>query len=249
MLKLNDICAGYGEKEVLKSVSLEVSAGELISIIGPNGSGKSTLLKVAMGILAPFDGEIIINGTPSYKLTCTETAKRVSYLAQSTRVPDMTVRQSVLHGRFPHLKYPRSYGKRDCEIAAEAIEKLGLSGFSEKPLAELSGGMRQKAYIARALAQDTDCILLDEPAAYLDISAGIELMKVLRALASGGKCIVAVMHDLPLALAFSNRTALLHNGRLAACDTPERLCDSGIIRDVFGVEVRRDGENCYYCKY
>lgn len=250
MIDLKSICAGYAGNNVINNVSLKLSKGRLISVIGANGSGKSTLLKTTVGIIAPSSGEIRVDNIPAADLSRLDIAKRISYLAQGRSVPDMTVEQMVLHGRFPHLKYPRRYSAKDRKIAAEALKKMGISDLSDRPLTSLSGGMLQKAYIAMALAQDTDYILLDEPTAYLDISAQLELIKILRALADSGKCVVTVMHDLPLAFGCSDSIAVLKNGETAVCDTPENVCKSGIIQDIFGVEIQYCGtENYYHYKY
>ena len=162
----------------------------------------------------------------------------------------MTVEQMVLHGGFPHLSYPRRYGEKDREVAFEALKQMGLDELAGRPLSSLSGGIRQKAYIAMALAQDTEYILLDEPTAYLDIYNQIELMNILKSLAQAGRGVVTVMHDLPLALEFSDGIAVINNGRIAACDTPENICTSGIVKEIFGTELRySETEGTYYYKY
>lgn len=246
MIELKSISAGYGGDNVISNISLKLSKGRLISVIGANGSGKSTLLKTAVGIIAPSSGEITLDNNSAADLSRQDIAKRISYLAQGRSVPDMTVEQMVLHGRFPHLKYPRRYGKKDREIAAGALEQMGISDLSDRPLPSLSGGMRQKAYIAMALTQDTDYILLDEPTAYLDISAQLELMKILRSLADNGKCVVTVMHDLPLAFSCSDSIAVLKNGGILMYDTPENVCADGLVKSVFGVELQYCSSGNYY---
>ena len=127
---------------------------------------------------------------------------------------------------------------------------MGIADIADAPLSALSGGMRQKAYIAMALAQDTDYILLDEPTTYLDISNQVELMKILRSLADRGKGIVAVMHDLPLAFGFSDRIAVIKDAKIAAFDTPQKICDSGIVQEVFGIDLQYSpAEKSYHYKY
>lgn len=249
MIELQALCAGYGKKQILHGISLSILSGELLSVIGPNGSGKSTLLKAVVGILPPEAGEVRIDLARADALSRTEVARKVAYLAQGKSTPDMTVEQMVLHGRFPYLHYPRRYSARDREIAAAAMEQTGISAFADRPLAALSGGMRQNAYIAMALAQDADYILLDEPTTYLDIAHQLELMKTLRRLADGGKGVAAVMHDLPLAFTFSDRIAVLADGGIAACDTPAALCKSGVVKEIFGVELVGDGDAGYRYRY
>ena len=129
MIELKSICAGYSGNNVINNVSLKLPKGKLISVIGANGSGKSTLLKTTVGIIAPSSGEIQVDNIPSADLSRRDIAKRISYLAQGRRVADMTVEQMVLHGRFPHIKYPRRYSEKDRVIAAEALKKWGFPTF------------------------------------------------------------------------------------------------------------------------
>lgn len=248
MIELKKVTAGYPSKTVLSEISLSVPKGTLISVIGKNGSGKSTLLKTVIGIINAKSGEMLVDGES--ELSRQSMAKKVSYLAQGKSVSDMTVEQLVLHGRFPHLSYPRRYSKKDREISSAALRQMGIADIAGTPLSALSGGMRQKAHIAMALAQDTDYILLDEPTTYLDISNQVELMKILRSLADRGKGIVAVMHDLPLAFGFSDRIAVIKDAKIAAFDTPQKICDSGIVQEVFGIDLQYSpAEKSYHYKY
>lgn len=250
MLELKNIRAGYGKRQILNGVSLDLPKGRLVTVIGPNGSGKSTLFKSAAGIIPTLSGEVLIDGAKAVDLSRSETAKKIAYLAQGKSVPDMTVFQLVLHGRFPYLSYPRRYTEKDKGLAIAALKKTGLAERAESPLSSLSGGMRQNAYIAMALTQDTDYILLDEPTTYLDISHQLSLMKNLRELAHGGKGVAAVLHDLPLAFTFSDIIAVLDKGEITACGEPRQICQSGIISEVFGTKLYySDAEKCYYYKY
>lgn len=250
MIELKNVSAGYGKTNIINSISLGIPKGKLISVIGPNGSGKSTLLKAVTRIITPTSGEILIEKIPTAVMSRQETAKKIAYLAQGKSVSDMTVFQIVLHGRFPHLHYPRRYTAKDCEIAEEALKKLGIASLADRTLSSLSGGMRQNAYIAMALAQDTDYILLDEPTTYLDISHQIGVIKILRSLADCGKGIAAVMHDLPLAFTFSDGIVVIKDGKIVACDTPEQICKDGVIKDIFGIELGFcAAENYYHYKY
>ncbi len=250
MIELKNICAGYGKGNVLKNFSVCFEKGKLLSVIGRNGSGKSTTLKTAVGVITPTSGEIFINGESALNMKKREIARRAAYLSQGRNTPDMTVKQLVLHGRFSHLDYPRRYSEKDREIAIKAMEQTGILNFAEKPLGVLSGGMRQNAYVAMALAQSTDYIFLDEPTTYLDISNQLSLMKTLKGLAKEGKGIVTVMHDLPLAFTFSDIIVLMDGGKLVAKDTPENLCKSEKIREVFGVSFEFNKEqNCYCYNY
>ena len=129
------------------------------------------------------------------------------------------------------------------------MEAVGIAEFAHKPLYSLSGGMRQNAYIAMALAQDTDYILLDEPTTYLDIAHQLELMRILRKLADSGKGIVAVMHNLPIAFDFSDKLTVMNNGGIIACGTPSELCNLPIIEDIFGVKIKQMQDGKYLYEY
>ena len=249
MLELNRISAGYGKQTVLDGISVDFEKGKLTSIIGVNGCGKSTLLKAILGILPLSGGEITVDGENLLTISRNEIAKKIAYLSQGKNIPDMTVEQMVLHGRFPYLSYPRRYSSHDREVAIKAMETVGVAEFAHKPLYSLSGGMRQNAYIAMALAQDTDYILLDEPTTYLDIAHQLELMRILRKLADSGKGIVTVMHDLPLAFDFSDKLTVMSNGKIIACGTPSELCNLPIIEDIFGVKIKQMQDGKYSYQY
>ena len=237
MIELNHITAGYGSQEVLSDLCATFEKGQLTGIIGINGCGKSTLLKTILHILPPTCGNVTIDGAEIRKMQRKEIARKAAYLPQEKSIPDMTVEQMVLHGRFPYLEYPRRYTREDRQIVQSAMEQAGIGTFAHKPLPALSGGMRQNAYIAMALAQCTDYILLDEPTTFLDISHQLALMNTLRALADSGKGILAVMHDLPLAFTFCDRIVCLDKGRILCSGTPESLCRQGITKEIFGVAV------------
>lgn len=250
MIEIKDLSVGYAKNYVLQNVSVSFEKGNLTSIIGTNGAGKSTLLKIMTGILTPDSGEIFVDGAALSSLKSQEVAQRISYLAQGKNTPDMTAFQMVLHGRFPHLNYPRRYSQKDRNIAYAAMERMGIADAAHKRMASLSGGMRQNVYIAMALAQDTDYILLDEPTTYLDIFHQLHLMKTLRALTAGGKGILAVMHDLPMAFNFSDYIAVLNNGTIVLCDSPKNIHKSGIMKDIFGIEMNYSAEdNSYHYRY
>ncbi|MBE6601058.1 MAG: ABC transporter ATP-binding protein [Ruminococcaceae bacterium] len=239
MIELQNLCVGYAKTSVLEGLDLTIQKGELTAIIGTNGCGKTTLLKTILGLLPPTEGTVKLDGDPISALSRIKIAQRVAYVAQSKDTPDMTVLQLVLHGRFPYLHYPRRYSKRDMTIAKSALEALGIAHLADRRLETLSGGMRQSAYLAMALTQKTEYILLDEPTTHLDISNTLELMHLLRAFADQGKGIVAVLHDLPLAMRFADRIVLLHDGRLAACDTPTKLLEDGTLAQIFGVSLQK----------
>ena len=230
MLNLQHISAGYGEKTILHDISLDFPAGTVTAILGPNGCGKSTLLRAAAGLLTLSAGTVTVDGP---------VARAIAYLPQSRPVPDMTAQQLVLHGRFPWLSWPRRYRERDFAIARAAMDRLGIGEFAQRPLGELSGGTRQKCFLAMALAQEAPTLLLDEPTSFLDVGHQLKLMALCRELAAEGKAVALVLHDLPLALQWADRVAVMDQGRILALGTPEEIWASGILDRVFGVEVRR----------
>lgn len=249
VIELRDLSAGYSGRRVLSGVSVKLSRGEIVSIVGRNGAGKSTLIKTIAGILPSIGGNVSFDGKSISEYKRRNIAKKVAYLSQGKNTPDMTVEQMVLHGRFPYLDYPRRYSAHDKKIAAEAMTAMGISELRERELSSLSGGMKQNAYIAMALAQSADYILLDEPTTYLDIANRLSLMKTLRGLAKSGKGIAVVMHDLPLAFSFSDKVAVIDSGTLACIDTPENICASGTVEKIFNVPLAcSEGQYYYNCK-
>lgn len=250
MIELTNLRAGYPGRVVLEDVTLSFPPGQVLALVGPNGSGKSTLLRTALGLIPRLGGDIWVDGDRLEDLTPRQLARRAAYLAQSRPMPNITAGRMVLHGRFPYLSYPRRYRPEDHAMAQRALERTDALDLAQRPMPQLSGGQRQKVYLAMALAQDTGTVLLDEPTTYLDVSHQQEVMATARLLASEGKAVVAVLHDLCLAMRFAHRLAVLDGGRLQAAGTPEELCQSGILDRVFSVALRRveteEGWRYYY---
>jgi len=161
----------------------------------------------------------------------------------------MTAFETVLHGRFSHLSYPRRYTKKDKELAMQAMEKTDTARYAEKMMSELSGGMRQRVYITMALCQEAEYILMDEPLTYLDSAGQLELMRTLKSLAEEGCGIIAVMHDLPLAFTFADKITVLNNGKIAYSGAPYTQEASDTINRVLGVTLIRNNDGSYRYKY
>lgn len=250
MIELKNLRAGYPGRPVLEDVSLDFRPGEVLAILGPNGCGKSTLLRTANGLLAKNGGEVLLDGVPLERLSAKEVAQKVAYLPQSRSVANITAGRMVLHGRFPYLSYPRRYRREDHEMVKQALEWVGASELASRPLPELSGGQRQKVYLAMALAQDTETVLMDEPTTYLDVGCQLEVMALARRLAEEGRAVVMVLHDLSLALRFAHRAALLYEGRVRQLGTPEELFEGRALEEVMGVALGRveteDGWRYFY---
>lgn len=249
MLKIQNLSAGYPGNRILTDVSLTLAEGAVTVIAGPNGCGKSTLLKALTGIL-PAEGSAWLDDQDLLSLSGKELAKKVAFLPQNRTVPEITVKNLVLHGRFPYLSYPRRYRQEDYAIAAAAMEKMGVADLADRSLSTLSGGQRQKVYIAMALAQDTPVVLLDEPNTFLDIAHQLQLMQQAKALAAEGKTVVLVLHDLSMALECADSLAVLHGGECLFQGSPEDAFLSGCLETAFGVQVQRmqtsDGWKYYF---
>ncbi|MGB4612887.1 MAG: ABC transporter ATP-binding protein, partial [Erysipelotrichaceae bacterium] len=180
-----------------------------------------------------------------------EIAQKIAYLSQTKQIPDISVKRLVLHGRFPYLNYPRRYKEKDYIIVNKVMEKMDILDLADVPISKLSGGQQQKAYLAMALAQDTDVILLDEPTTYLDISFQLQVIKEIKNLANDGKYILMVLHDISLALENSDDIVLIKDGTIVRQGTPKDIYESNILEKVFNVKVGRvevDNKYHYFCK-
>ena len=241
MIELKDLFAGYPGHEVLHGISLTFQPGKVLALIGPNGCGKSTLLKTANGLLPRSSGQVLLDGTPLESYKPKQIARRVAYLPQERAVPDITARRMVLHGRFPYLSYPRRYRPEDYAAVDRALAWADASDLADIPVPQLSGGQRQKIYVAMALAQDTRTILMDEPTTYLDVRHQLEVLDVSRRLAAEGKAVVLVLHDLCMAFQCADLVAVMSQGRLVQTGTPEEIynSNSGTLERVMGTVLRR----------
>ena len=231
-MELRQLRAGYGERLVLNGVDLALRPGEVLALIGPNGSGKSTLIRAALGLIPLAGGQVVIDGVDAASLTPRQRAQKAAYLPQTRPVPNITALRMVLHGRFPHLTYPRRFRQEDYAAAMAAQ-------LAQRPMPELSGGQRQRVYLAMALAQDAQTVFLDEPTAFLDVGHQHQVGQLARQLAGQNRAVALVLHDLPLALTTADRLAVLDGGRLLAVDGPENIYASGMLDRVFGVELGR----------
>lgn len=250
MLNIQNLSTGYPGKPVLQNIHASFPAGQITAVLGPNGCGKTTLLKALCGVL-PAKGQVYLEDVDLMTLPAKQRAKQVAYLSQSRPVPDLTVGDLVLCGRYPYTAYPRQYTPEDEAAAQDAMARMGMEELARCPISQLSGGQRQKAYIAMALAQDARVILLDEPTTFLDVAHQLQLLALLRQLAREGKTVVAVLHDLQSAMQTADHILLLDKGCVAAQGTPETVFASGQLDRVFGVEVCRTSTEDrwqYYCK-
>lgn len=250
MIELRDLSAGYGRQAVVHGVSMMLEPGKVIALLGPNGCGKSTLLRTVLSLQPRLGGEVLVDGVPAERLTPRQLAQKMTYLAQSRNTPNITARHMVLHGRFPYLSYPRRYRAEDYEMVEKALQWAGAENFAHRFMEELSGGQRQKVYLAMALAQDTQTILMDEPTTFLDVAHQLEVMAIARRLAEEGRAVLMVLHDLCLALRWADEAAVLIDGSMAFWGTPEDAFEAGILDRAFGIRLARvmteNGWQYYY---
>ncbi len=238
MLSAHGLGFGYGAKAVGRGVDLEVGRGEVLCLLGPNGSGKTTLFKTMLGLLPPQAGEVRLGGTPMLELSRGEVARRVAYVPQAHaahfpfRVLDM-----VVMGRTAHLGLFASPTREDRRKSLDALELLGIAGLAEAEYTRISGGQRQLALVARALAQDAPAIVMDEPTASLDFGNQVVVLSEVRQLAAQGLAVLLSTHDPDHAFSIGDRVALLDGGRLLAHGSPAEVLTPERLRTVYGVSV------------
>ena len=219
-LKIENINFGYKTKHILNDVCLDVEFGKVVSIIGPNGSGKTTFIKCINKILKPKRGSVKLNGEDLYLMKQEDIAKKISYVPQMTNdFFSGTVMDLVIMGRKPYIKW--NISDKDIKIVLDILDSMDIIHLADKFYSELSGGQKQKVLIARALAQDTDIYLLDEPISFLDIKNQIEIMQMSRELAKRGKIVIIVVHDLNMAMKYSDKILLLESGSVIAQGKPK----------------------------
>jgi iron complex transport system ATP-binding protein len=248
VIALEHVSVRYDAADVVDDVSLNVARGEWLGLIGANGTGKTTLLRAVAG-LVPFRGSVALDGRQVADCSRREIALRLALVPQSPRTPsELTVSEYVLLGRTPHIAYLATEGRADRAAARQALARLDLDAFAERPLGSLSGGERQRVVLARALAQEAPILLLDEPTSALDLGhqqQALELVDALRR--EDGLTVVAAMHDLTLASQFADRLVLLDAGRVAADGPPREVLSEERISAHFGASVRliEDGGALY----
>ena len=244
-LSAKDVRAGYGDADVLRGISFDLHAGEVLGVIGPNGCGKSTLLRALTALLPLRGGEVAVGGRDLASLGSRERA-RLCAVQPQTEAPvfDFDVHRFVLLGRHAHRSLLGWAGPADVTAAENALACADLRELAEKSVRELSAGEWQRALLARALAQETPVLMLDEPVAHLDPGHRHEVHVMLRDLARNqGKAVLCVSHDLNLAAEFSDRLLVMNDGAVRALGTPEEVLTDGILQGVFRCQSLKAGTN------
>lgn len=247
-LAISDLSFGYDGKATLEDVFLEVGKGEVVSLVGPNGAGKSTLIKCINSVLKPQRGAVLVDGRAATLMKSKDFSKMMGYVPQSTtEVFPYTVFDIVLMGRRPHISWRVS--GRDVRVVAKTLKLMGIEEFASRYFDELSGGEKQKIAMARAIVQEPEILLLDEPTSNLDIKHQLEVMRTVRLLVQrGGISAIMAMHDLNLASRFSDKIVMLKDGRVFEMGCPESVLVPENIEKVYGVraEVIKDSSGRPY---
>jgi iron complex transport system ATP-binding protein len=226
------------QARIVDSVDLAVGRGELVGVIGPNGAGKTTLLRLLSGGLKPTEGEVRIGGRPLAEMSARERARLVAYMSQeSLQALPFTVMEVLLMGRYPHLARFERETASDREMARRMLSAVGMTGVENRIMAELSGGERQLVLFAKALVQDTDILLLDEPSSSLDIGHQDKIFSMTQEIARAGRAVIASVHNLSVAAEYCTRLVLLDKGTVAALGPAEAVIRPELLDPVYGVRT------------
>ena len=247
MLTISHLSAGYGKKIILDDINLTVEDGSVVALIGPNGSGKTTLIRAASGVLPLASGDLLVDGKPINRLGEQERARLVSVVPQGRGLPPaFTVREVVALGRTPYLNWLGQFSEKDQEIVENAFMQTDLGDLAERPIAELSGGEQQRVLLARALAQQTGVMLLDEPTSHLDLQFQVNIMERIHRLAhpetsasekTPPRAILVAVHDLNLLNFFADRVVLITKGKIIAAGSPEEVLDEEILSEAYHIPL------------
>ncbi|MDY6326044.1 MAG: ABC transporter ATP-binding protein [Bacteroidales bacterium] len=237
---VEEISFGYERRKIFSGLSIDIGKGDFCTILGPNGSGKTTLMKCISGLLVPNEGQITLFGKPLAEYSIREKARRVAYVPQSQSfVFDISVFEYVMMGRNPYQKPWETGTKADREVVEETLRCCNILKYRDTSLQSLSGGELQRAMVARAIAQDTDIILLDEPLSNIDITHKFEIMDILRAMnASRGVTVITILHDLTIASHYSKQILFMKEGEILAYGDKDAVFDERNVRKCFDLGSR-----------
>lgn len=235
-----NLCLGYNEKIIVKNLDLNIERGSIVTIIGPNGSGKSTVLKSFAKLLDPFSGSVVVENENLAKIRMKCLAKKVSILLQKNTCPaDITVSDLLYYGRAPHKKWFEKNNYKDDAIILEAMKKTGIEEMKDCQVSKLSGGESQRVWLALALTQDPEILLLDEPTTYLDIGYQFELLDLILDINQMTKMtVIMVLHDLNQASRYSDKIYVLKNGEIYDEGCPIEIINKTMLIDVYNLEAK-----------
>jgi len=238
-LETQALCLGYGDKRIVDDLSLSIPQGKVTAIVGPNGCGKSTLLAGMARLLKPESGAVLLDGKAINTMRTRDVARKLALLPQDAVAPDgLTAEDLIQFGRQPHKGMLRQWSAQDAEIVAAALRATDLTELAHRPLESMSGGQRQRAWIAMAISQSTPLLLLDEPTSALDLGHQIEVLELIRDLAQAGKTILMVIHDLPSACRYADHLVAMHGGRIVAQGTPHAIVTPELVETLYDVRCQ-----------
>ena len=253
-LRAQHLVLGYGDQAIVEVDRLEINLGEITTIVGPNGCGKSTLLKGLSGLMTAKSGDVWLDDQPLQEWSSKARARRLAVLSQNPVAPDdISVRQLVEHGRYPHQTLLSNRSQQDEDAVNWALQITGMEAFANRSFNTLSGGEKQRGWIALALAQQADILLVDEPTTFLDIGRQLEIMALLTRLNQEfGTTIVMVLHDMNQASRFSQRIIAMQQGQTLADGTPSEVINSVLLERLFRIRAEvipreDDGVRYPYC--
>lgn len=249
IFEISGLCFAYGGHPVLTGLDLTLEEGRFHGIVGPNGCGKTTLLDLMARNRKPAAGGLRLMGRELGSYSRGGLARRLALTPQEFAVNfPFSVRETVLMGRHPHIPRFASPARRDLEAVERAMALMGVERLAHKPMTELSGGEKQRAVLARALAQDTPVLLLDEPTSHLDVNHALAVLRAAADLAARGRTVAAVMHDLNLAAAFCDRLAFIKDGRVLDSGPAEQVLNEANLARVFGIQARVGWDDFAGCR-
>lgn len=235
-LEARDLSMGYAQTTIIDDLNLLIPSSQVTAIVGPNGCGKSTLLAGLARLHKPSAGQVLLDGKVIGSLPSRDVARRLALLPQDASAPDgLTVSELIRFGRQPHQSLLRQWSEEDQAIVEAALVAADLVDLADRPLESMSGGQRQRAWIAMAIAQATPLLLLDEPTSALDLGHQIEVFELIRQLAAAGKTVVMVVHDLSSACRYADHLIAMHQGHIVASGTPQEIVTPELVEHLYGV--------------
>ena len=244
VVSASSLSVSLSGQPIIKEIEFSVGEGSFTGVLGPNGSGKTTAMRALAGLI-PYTGSLSVEGKEVSAWSARALAKRLAFVRQSHSIPfDFKVEELVLLGRSPHKELLSSYDQKDIQLVRNALQLVDMSRFSERSYSSLSGGEQQRVFLAQALVQEADILLLDEPTTYLDVHHQFEFLQHVQSLISKGKTVIGAFHDLEMAARFCDHLIVLSNGEVAADGPPKEVLDSDLLARVFRMNASvYEGEN------
>lgn len=236
----SSVTVGYGQRTIIRDLSATFPAGKITTIVGPNGCGKSTLLRAMSGLLDLGTGHVSVDGQNISEMKRKDDARILGVLPQSPVAPEgLLVSDLVARGRHPHQAWFRQWSSTDEDAVFEALKQTGSADLASRTLDELSGGQRQRVWISMVLAQNTDILFLDEPTTYLDLATSVDILELVDSLRQKlGRTVVMVLHDLNLAVRYSDYLVVMKDGQVIASGAPAEIITAELLQDAFDLRAR-----------